>query len=84
MKAGNAFRIPEPGTSLDSHFWVVISDPSVDPERVLIVYFTTLDMTSGGQSSPSRPGENDWEVIMVMAVAIAVSTAVNDYRIVQQ
>jgi hypothetical protein len=41
MKAGDAFRIPEPGTSLDSHLWVVISDPSIDPQRVLVVNFTT-------------------------------------------
>ena len=41
MKAGDTFRIPEPGTSLDSHHWVVISDPAVDPQRVLIVNFTT-------------------------------------------
>ena len=41
MNAGDTFRIPEPGTSLDSHLWVVISDPAVDPVRVLIVNFTT-------------------------------------------
>jgi hypothetical protein len=41
MKAGDTFRIPEPGTSLDSHLWVVISDPALDAERVLIVNFTT-------------------------------------------
>jgi hypothetical protein len=41
MNAGDTFRIPQPGTSLDSHLWVVISDPSIDPNRVLIVNFTT-------------------------------------------
>jgi hypothetical protein len=41
MNAGDTFRVPEPGTSLDSHLWVVISDPAVDPQRVLIVNFTT-------------------------------------------
>ncbi len=41
MNAGDTFRIPQPGTSLDSHLWVVISDPVVDPDRVLIVNFTT-------------------------------------------
>jgi len=41
MNAGDTFRIPQPGTSLDSHLWVVISDPVVDAERVLIVNFTT-------------------------------------------
>jgi hypothetical protein len=41
MKAGDSFRIPQPGTSLDSHLRVVISDPAADPQRVLIVNFTT-------------------------------------------
>ena len=41
MNGGDTFRIPEPGTSLDSHLWVVISDLTVDPVRVLIVNFTT-------------------------------------------
>ena len=41
IKAGDSFRVPEPGTSLDSHLWVVISDPAADSERVLIVNFTT-------------------------------------------
>ncbi len=41
MNAGDTFRIPEPGTSLDSHLWVVISDPAIDPARLLIVNFTT-------------------------------------------
>jgi len=41
MNAGDTFRIPAPGTSLDSHLWVVISDPAVSAERVLIVNFTT-------------------------------------------
>jgi hypothetical protein len=42
MNAGDTFRIPEPGTSLDSHLWVIISDPAIDAERILIVNFTTL------------------------------------------
>lgn len=42
MNGGDTFRIPQPGTSLDSHLWIVISDPAVDDERILIVNFTTL------------------------------------------
>ena len=42
MKAGDTFLIPQPGTSLDSHLWVVISDPQQDAGRILIVNFTTL------------------------------------------
>ncbi len=41
MNAGDTFRIPQPGTSLDSHLWVVISDPAIDEAHVLIVSFTT-------------------------------------------
>jgi hypothetical protein len=41
MKAGDTCRIAQPGTSSDSHLWVVISDPAIDPQRVLIVNFTT-------------------------------------------
>ena len=41
MKAGDTFKIPLPGTSLDSHLWVVISDPSLDSERIVIVNFTS-------------------------------------------
>ncbi len=42
MKAGDTFRIPQPGTSLDSHLWVVISDPAIDSKEILIVNFTSL------------------------------------------
>jgi len=42
MNGGDTFRIPQPGTSLDSHLWIVISDPSIDAKRILIVNFTTL------------------------------------------
>jgi len=42
MKPGDTFIIPQPGTSLDSHLWVVISDPAQDAKAILIVNFTTL------------------------------------------
>ena len=41
MNAGDTFLITEPGTSYDSHLWMVISDPSVDPHFVLVVNFTS-------------------------------------------
>jgi hypothetical protein len=41
MNAGDTFRIPQPGTSLDSDLWVVISIPDVESDRLLIVNFTT-------------------------------------------
>ena len=40
MNAGDAFIIAEPGTSYDSHLWIVISDPAKDPEQVVLVNFT--------------------------------------------
>jgi len=42
MKAGDTFLIPLPGTSLDSHLWIVLSDPEQDPRRILIVNLTTV------------------------------------------
>ncbi len=41
MKAGDTFLVAEPGTSYDSHLWMVLSDPQSDPERVLIVNLTS-------------------------------------------
>ncbi len=42
MKAGETFHIPQPGTSLDSHLWVILSEPALDEDHILIVNFTTL------------------------------------------
>ena len=41
MNAGDTFLIEEPGTSLDSHLWIVLSDPDIDPHSVLLVNFTS-------------------------------------------
>lgn len=40
MNAGDTFIIDEPGTSLDSHLWIAISDPAANPEEVVLVNFT--------------------------------------------
>ncbi len=40
MNAGDTFLIPLPGTSYDSHLWMVISDPAIG-EHCVIVNFTT-------------------------------------------
>lgn len=40
MKAGDTIYIPNPVTSVDSHLWMVISDPSID-EQCVIVNFTS-------------------------------------------
>jgi hypothetical protein len=40
MKAGDTILIDEPGTSYDSHLWMVISDPE-QADQCLIVNFTS-------------------------------------------
>jgi len=41
MQAGWTFLIPQPGTSLDSHLWIILSDPQADPEKILVVNLTS-------------------------------------------
>jgi hypothetical protein len=57
MNAGDTFRIPQPGTTLDSHLWVVISDPTADEENILIVNFTTSRADSD-KACILKPGEH--------------------------
>jgi hypothetical protein len=40
VNAGDTILIPLPGTSYDSHLWMVISDPAIG-EHCVIVNFTT-------------------------------------------
>ncbi len=40
MKAGDVFRLD--GVA-DIHCWTIISDPVIDPDRVLLVNFTSYD-----------------------------------------
>ena len=40
MNAGDTYIVPLPDTSVDSHLWVIISDPS-QSDAVLIVNFTS-------------------------------------------
>ena len=41
MNAGDTFLVALPGTSYDSHLWIVISDPDADAERIVIVSLTS-------------------------------------------
>lgn len=34
MEAGFTFLLRQEGTSIDSHFWIILSDPTLDAERV--------------------------------------------------
>ena len=41
MKPGDAFYLRD--RSVDTHLWVIISDPETDPERVIMVSVTTFE-----------------------------------------
>lgn len=41
MKAGDAIVIALPDASVDSHCWIVISDPIKDADHIVIVNFTS-------------------------------------------
>lgn len=41
MKLGDTFRITAAGRNLDRHLWIVLSDPSIDDQNVLIVNLTS-------------------------------------------
>lgn len=41
MNAGDTLYVNNPGLQYDSHLWVIVSDPDIDPRSVLIVNFTS-------------------------------------------
>lgn len=41
IDAGSTFQVGSPGSSLDTHLWIVVSEPSVAPDTVVIVNFTS-------------------------------------------
>lgn len=41
MRAGDTFLVDEPGTSYDSHLWIIVNDPSKSPELIVMVNMTT-------------------------------------------
>lgn len=43
MNAGDAFFLG--GKTADRHLWVIISDPAINPNRVLFVSMTSYDVT---------------------------------------
>lgn len=58
MKAGDTFLIEEPGTSYDSHLWMLISDPEAD-HFVILVNFTTW-RPDKDQACIVEPGEHSY------------------------
>jgi hypothetical protein len=55
MEAGDTFIRAD----FDKHLWVVLSDPNLDPEHVLIVNLTTLDERKE-KVCILKPGEHPW------------------------
>jgi hypothetical protein len=43
MRAGDTFTLKD--KSVDSHLWVIVSDPAADAERLLFVSMTSYDIT---------------------------------------
>ena len=58
MRAGDTILIDEPGTSYDSHLWMVISDPQ-QGDRCLIVNFTSW-RTDEDQACVVEVGEHPY------------------------
>jgi hypothetical protein len=46
---GDTFRVTDPGSTLDRHLWIVLSNPEADPEAILIVNMTSW----GTQKDPA-------------------------------
>ncbi len=55
MDAGATFLF----VALDIHLWIIISDPSIDPDNVLIVNLTSW-ASGKDQSCVLRPGDHPW------------------------
>ncbi len=55
MEAGDTFIRGD----ADKHLWVVLSDPKIDRERVLVVNLTTLDARKE-KACLLRRGEHSW------------------------
>jgi hypothetical protein len=58
MNAGDTIIVPQPGTSYDSHLWMVISDPTQGNECV-IVNFTSW-RADKDQACVVLPGEHSY------------------------
>jgi hypothetical protein len=55
MDAGDTFLFD----GHEIHLWIIISDPDIDPDNVLIVNFTSL-APHKDQSCVLRPGDHRW------------------------
>ncbi|MCH8270038.1 MAG: hypothetical protein IH985_02350 [Planctomycetes bacterium] len=61
MKIGDTFLITKPGRTLDTHLWIVLSDPAANPDKVLIVNLTSCkDRKSIDESCILDVGDHPW------------------------
>lgn len=59
MNAGDTILVANPGSRFDKHLWVVLSDPAIDPERILIVNVTS-HKPHHDQTCLLEAGEHPW------------------------
>lgn len=57
MQAGSTLLVERPGTSYDSHLWIVISDPTLAPDQIVIVNLTSW-RADKDQACILRPGDH--------------------------
>lgn len=58
MEIGDAFLLEE--RSIDPHLWIVISDPAIDAEQVVIVNLTSHDDPAKDASCLLQAGDHLW------------------------
>ena len=59
MEGGDTFLVDSPGSSYDSHLWIVLSRPNLDPNHVLIVNLTSWREDTD-QSCILQPGDHPY------------------------
>jgi hypothetical protein len=59
MDAGATFVLAEEHQDIDDHLWIVLSDPALDPNKVLLVSLTT-HKPHKDQACLVQPSEHPW------------------------
>jgi hypothetical protein len=59
VEAGSTFVLAGEHRDIDDHLWVVLSDPRLDDQKVLIVSLTTF-RPHKDRACIIQPGEHDW------------------------
>lgn len=58
VEIGDALLLED--KSIDPHLWIVISDPAIDPDQVVIVNLTSHDDPSKDTSCVLQAGDHPW------------------------